>query len=111
MKIIVVRLWNTLKVIMIMSLFLLSCSKWDKDKDRFTETYKEILIVRNKVSDSAQANVDVNKIIKKYGYSKESFRDTYFKYFSNYETYKIISDSAQKRAQRDLMKMNKRMKE
>gem|GEM_PF-1097064 len=83
---------------------IISCSGWNKDKDRFAEAYKEILITRVKYTDTVQANRQVKQILSKYGYNDNSFKAEYFRFAKDHDEFLSIMDTARKRAQRDLAK-------
>jgi len=89
------------------SIILFSCSNWSKDKENFVETYKEILIVRLKSSDSSSSEKQLDKIYKKHGYSRASFKEQYFKFAEDHTEFMAILDTARARAQREILIISK----
>ena len=89
-------------------LFVLSCSYWSDDKDKFINTYKEILIARQSILDTAKASQEVLKIYEKNGYTLESFKEDYFEYAKNPEEFIIMIDSARERAKAELVELQKK---
>ncbi len=85
-------------------LFLSSCSDWGNEEDRFVNAYRDILAIRLMFPDTAVANPKVQTIIKRYGYTKESFKKAYFKFAEDPEKFRAMLDSARIRAQRDYRK-------
>lgn len=57
---------------------LVGCSNSD-NKAKLLNVYKEILIAREKFQDSIQANQEVQKVLKKNGYSENQFRNEIFR--------------------------------
>lgn len=86
---------------------LASCSKWSSDKENFVNAYKDIILVRATVADSAKANRDVEKIYKKYNYTKESFKRAYFIYAANQKEFLEMLDSARIRKEREIRDLQK----
>ena len=84
------------------------CSKEDKSKENFIETYKEILVIREMYQDSTKANESVKLIFKKNGYTEKSFFDEWKKYTSNPQNFNQMMDTIRQRAQMELIKLNKR---
>lgn len=57
---------------------LVGCSNSD-NKEKLLNVYKEVLIAREKFQDSLQANQEVQKVLRKNGYSEIQFRNEIFK--------------------------------
>jgi hypothetical protein len=91
---------------LLLLLLLSSCSDWNEDDDRFVNTYRDILAIRLMFPDTAEANPKIRKIIKRYGYTKESFKKAYFEYTKDPEKFRAMLDSARIRAQRDYQKLD-----
>jgi hypothetical protein len=85
-------------------IFFLACSGSGSDKDKFINTYKEILIVWGKYPDSAQAVPRVRDIIKKNGYNEKTFRDAYFGFARNPQEFMAMLDTARARADQEINK-------
>lgn len=100
-------------VFLILFLILNSCdwftetwdTVWESDKDRFIETYTEILVVRGKYSDTAKANKEVRNVLEKHDYTEEEFRRQYFNLANDREEFLAIIDSARQRAKDELLKI------
>lgn len=86
---------------------LVSCSKWSSGKENFVNAYKDIILVRSTVADSAKASKEIEKIYKKYDYTKESFKHDYFKYASNQKEFLEMLDSARIRKEREIRDLQK----
>jgi hypothetical protein len=81
----------------------------NKEKERFINTYKEILIIREKYPDTTIANPKVRIIIKINGYTQDSFRDKFYEYSKDGEEFMKMLDSARTRASRQLIKQKMKM--
>lgn len=101
-------------ILLIVSLMILnSCdwfsetwdTVWESDKDRFIETYTEILVVRGKYSDTAKANTEVRKVLEKHDYTEYEFRQQYFNLANDREQFLAIIDTARQRAKDELLKL------
>lgn len=79
----------------------LSCSENVPDRQRFTDAYYEILVARESMQDTAESNIEVNKIYSKYDYSIKSFKDDYFYFAKETDTFIAIVDSMRNRAKED----------
>jgi hypothetical protein len=70
-----------MKLIFILSLstflFLSGCGQSAK-REKLFNTYKEVLITRETITDSLKANKAVNKVLKKNGYTEIQFRNEIF---------------------------------
>jgi uncharacterized Ntn-hydrolase superfamily protein len=66
-----------LLLLLIISGVLISCSQ-QSDKDKLLGIYKEMLIKREAIADTAIANKEIMKILKKHGYSELQFRQELF---------------------------------
>lgn len=52
---------------------IVACSNEDTDIERFSNAYREILIVREQYADTSIANPKVRDVLDKYGYTEETF--------------------------------------
>jgi len=64
----------------------------------------EILIAREQIPDSLQAQSKVDEIMKNHGYDQRSFAQQFMEYSHKPEELKAILDSAQTRARREIKK-------
>jgi len=56
-------------------------SDWGDAQERFARAYAEILVVRQTVADSIQANAQVEQILRRYGYHNEAeFRNQFLEF-------------------------------
>ena len=94
-------------IIASLAIILPACFLWDGDEERFKETYKEILIAREMISDSLEANEEVNRIREEHGYTEQSFMDEYI-YYANKDREKFIAimDSIREEARLEITKIN-----
>ncbi len=74
-------------------ILIVACTNEKEERDRFLTTYKEILYVRETVTDSLEANSQVLAVMEKYGYSEEQFRKKYFELAQNPEKFIELLDS------------------
>lgn len=87
--------------VLVCCLALGSCSSgWTEEDEQFVQTYTEILIVRERVPDTAVANPQVRDIIRNNGYTWESFQQEFADYTQEAEKFRRMLDSARNRAQR-----------
>lgn len=86
------------------SVVLISCSenKWSDEKENFTQTYMEILIAREQIADSVKAQNTVQTIMQNHGYNEQSFAKQFMEYSHTPDQLKLILDSAQTRARREV---------
>jgi hypothetical protein len=103
-------------VIVVVVLAVASATYWfffyqPKQKDNFINTYKEILIIREQYSDTAQANPLIKKSIKKHGFTNDGFKQAYFSYAQNSKEFLVMLDSARERAKREVLGFEKKEKE
>lgn len=94
-------------LLILSAVIFISCSNWSSDKDKFTETYKDILIVRLKVQDSVAAEKAVDAVYKKHGFTKSSFKEKYFELAKDHKVFMTILDSARARAKSEIMTVSK----
>ncbi len=85
-------------------LMLWSCSFFEKDKVKFIDTYREILIIREMYTDSARVNKEIVKLFDKYSYDWDSFTEDYNSYKEDPQVFMEIMDSVRERNQRELNK-------
>jgi hypothetical protein len=85
-------------------MFVISCSEntWSDEKENFTQTYMEILIAREQISDSSKAQITVQTIMQNHGYNEQSFALQFGEYSQTPEELRAILDSAQARARREI---------
>jgi hypothetical protein len=100
-----------LLIILIASLTLSSCDIIDDyigiDRERFVDTYTEILIIRETYPDTTVANKMVRDVYGKYDYTEEDFRDDYFELFKNdKDEFLQLMDSARTLAKKRLTEKN-----
>ena len=85
----------------IVTLLLISaCSDSETEKMRFANTYKEILITRELYADTLKANLEVKKIIKKYGFTESEFKNKFFEYAQDRTEFIRLLDSVRTLAAR-----------
>ncbi len=97
-----------LLLIALLSVTLNSCFLFEDKKEKFIETYREILIIRELYPDSAKAGKEIDKLYESNGYDRESFIDDYTDFKSNPEEFMAIMDSVRERNQRELNKPEKK---
>ena len=90
---------------LLLALFLFSCTDTEEEKVRFTSAYKEILLVRETVTDSSEANSEVMKVMAKYGYDSQTFQKAYFEYAKKPEEFIIMLDSIRSSVQDEISKI------
>lgn len=104
---------NLITILLISSISILSgCSEdsWSNSKENFTQTYMEILIAREQVTDSTQAQTKVNDIMRIHGFDQQSFAQQFMEYSHTPDVLKSILDSAQTRARREITKAEPALK-
>lgn len=79
--------------LLILIALLIACSNEKEERDRFLRTYKEILFIRETVSDTLEANNKVIEAMRNNGYSEEQFREKYFDYAKNPQEFIVLLDS------------------
>jgi hypothetical protein len=87
--------------------FFYSCSFFEDDKEKFTETYREILIIREMYRDTARVSKEIGELFEKNGYDWQSFNEEYNQFKENPEVIMEIMDSVRERNQRELIKFRK----
>lgn len=85
-----------------------SCSFFEKDKEKFIDTYREIVIIREMYTDTSKVNKEINKLFEKNGYDWDSFTDDYYSFVENPQEFLEIMDSVRERNQRELVKFRKK---
>lgn len=95
------------KLIIIFAIFAaISCSD-NSEMQRFGKTYKEILIVRESISDTSVANKRVQKIISDNGYSELEFREVFFDLAKDKQKFAKFIDSLRNDARKEVEKILK----
>lgn len=89
-------------------MILSSCLLWDGDDEKFRKAYKEILIIRELVEDSALAQKEVEAVYVKYGYSEESFKKDFYYFAENIEEFLVIMDTVREEAKREILAQQKK---
>ena len=84
--------------ILIFILLFVSCSgEKDSPDERFIETYKEVLVIREMYPmDTAKANKKVDSVFEANDYTEPEFRKDYFKYAKNSKEFVNMIDSLRK---------------
>jgi len=77
-------------------LFLSSCGADKAEEDKFLNTYREILIAREQIADSIEANQRIGEILKKNGYDEPRFRQTFFEFAKDKKRFTEMLDSLRK---------------
>lgn len=95
-------------LLFLMALISYSCSFFEDDKEKFTETYREILIIREMYRDSARVNKEIGKLFEKNGYDWQSFDEEYNQLKDNPDVFMEIMDSVRERNQRELIEFRKK---
>lgn len=100
------------KIIFLLFIAIISFSacSGDKEKAKFMNTYKEILIARSQIADSAQANKQVFKVLKSNGYTIRSFEKQWQEYASNPEEFIAMMDSIRTQAKDEILKQQAKKK-
>ena len=82
------------------------CSEYEIDKDTFIDVYKEILTVREMITDSAEAEKTIESIYLKYEITEELFKADYFFYAESEEEFIEILDSVRDRVMSELAEID-----
>jgi hypothetical protein len=88
-------------LLIVIAVLIASCGPDESDKQRFRETYKEILVVRELESDSAEANRKVSRVLEEHGFTEPEFRQLYFELAENREEFIDLMDTVRARARRE----------
>ncbi|HYF01870.1 MAG TPA: hypothetical protein VEC36_00725 [Patescibacteria group bacterium] len=88
----------------LLSCAMLSCDSTETERMKFTKTYADILYARERNHDTAKANPEVREILKRNGFTEESFRQKFMQYAKNSGEMRAIFDSANAIFQRRLEK-------
>lgn len=97
-------------LLFVVSMFLISCSGAEKEKNRFINAYKELLTIRLMYPDTTVANPKVNRILAKNGFDKYSFAEEFKKYSSNPQEFRDMLDTARERAKKEYQILRKNSK-
>lgn len=99
------------KIILILALFLaVGCSNKEEDFNKFMDTYKEILLVRESISDSSEANSKVREIIQQHGYKMEEFKDEFYNLAKKSPQFAFVVDSLRKTFKQEINKLQDSIK-
>lgn len=102
------KVLHTVVMICTFSIFIVlaGCSEnsWSDKKENFTQTYMEILITRQQITDSVKAQSAVFEVMEKHGFNEQSFAQQFIEYSRTPDVLKSILDSAQVRARREIKK-------
>jgi len=82
------------------------CSEYEIDKDTFIDVYKEILTVREMITDSVEAEKAIESIYLKYEITEELFKADYFFYAESEVDFIEILDSARDRVMSELAEID-----
>ena len=94
---------NRIIISLLISVGLITaCSEYEIDKEMFIDAYKEVLTVRELVSDSAEANKAIESIYLKYEITEDLFKKEFFRYAETEEDFIEIIDSVRNRVMREL---------
>jgi hypothetical protein len=74
-------------------ILVVSCGESNEEKERFFKAYKEILVARETISDTASANMETAKIIMNNGFTKNEFKDMFISLSKNREEFVRVIDS------------------
>ncbi len=85
-------------------LVLFAACTSDADEQRMSETYAQILLIREQSADTAVANRSVDSVISAHGYTRHSFHDEFLRLTKNSESFRKMMDSAHNRIQRNSVK-------
>jgi hypothetical protein len=101
-----------IKTVLILSIIFsfVACDYFKDDEENFFDAYKSILVAREKYkNDSLRAEKEIDKIYKKYDYTQQSFKETFFK-IAHSDTRKFydLLDSIRNQVRIDLMKKGKK---
>ena len=91
-------------------LIITACSKWGKDEDKFVDTYRQIVFTRMMYPDTSIANPKVDSILNSFGFTKESFKQEFFRFAKDGEKFNAMLDSARMRAAREYEKLQNKTK-
>src|SRR3989339_703202 len=86
-------------------LIISGCDWFESDNEEFIETYKNILIIREKYkNDSAKSANAIQKIYEQYDYTAESFKEEYFDLAQNQprKFYELL-DTIRERAKMEII--------
>ena len=95
-------------LILLAFLFFVSCSDSKEQKERFIQTYKEILVARERFADTAVANSEVRKAFKRHKYTEQSFFEDWRHYTSNPKEFLVMMDTIRARARSEVEKLEKK---
>lgn len=95
---------NNFFVLLILAILLFSCSDNKKKEEKFLKTYKEILITRETITDTAVANKKIAEILKKYGYDEPTFRHDFMELARNSDKFRITLDSLRQSIIKDTLR-------
>lgn len=88
-------------VLILTSLFTYSCSDDAGEYDKFINTYRDVLKVRVKYSDTLEANQKIAAILKRDGYTEKEFAAKFFELGSKRKDFIFTLDSLRNQISRD----------
>ena len=82
----------------VLTILIIACSgESDSPDERFIQTYKEVLVVREMYPmDTTKANKKVDSVFEANDYTESEFRKDYFKYARNSKKFVNMIDSLRK---------------
>ena len=104
---------NMKKIVYIFILIIfISCSDPLGKKEKFIETYKEVLIAREMFSDSTKLEQELKKVYNEHGYNYESdFNEDFNSYKKDMNEFLEIVDTVRARARAELQNLKPREEE
>ena len=88
-------------LILALSFATISCGNGSGEKERFMNTYKQILVAREFVKDTALANRKVDKIMTDNGYSQQTFQQSFMELARDREGFVRMIDSIRAQVERE----------
>ncbi len=79
--------------IIVIAIGLYSCNQDSINEKNFMDTYQDILVVRNSITDTTLANKIIDSIMKAHNYSMESFQVDMLKLAKNKDDFNKVIDS------------------
>ncbi len=92
--------WTVAIAVIALSLSLLYACDETMDYKHFSDTYTDILIIREQQADTSIANKQVDSILKAHGYTHESFKHKFEELSRRPEVFREVMDSVRKDVQK-----------